>query len=160
MKTSAVVSAAALLALGAVSTAHANPVFHLSGLSPLVHKVGCWDECEEFLEAVEEAREEAVEARAAAREAAEEAAAEYAEERESYGYRPQRSGRQARAMEQPDPTPKAKGAKDSTPKSSDGKASDNKPKAPLKTKDVAANGLTTCKQYSPATGMLLSVPCE
>jgi phosphoglycerate dehydrogenase-like enzyme len=136
--------AAALLALGAASSAQANPAFYLSGLSPLAQKVGCWDACEALLEAVEEAREDA-------REAAEDAAEEYAEELEAYGYNPRRAHRQPRALEH---APKLKRLE-----ATGAKASDNAPAAKTK-KDVAVNTPATCKQYSPATGMLLSLPCE
>jgi hypothetical protein len=152
MKTVPMLAAAALIAAGLTSTAQANPAFYLSGLSPLVQKVGCWDECEEFLEAVEEAREEASEARAEAREAAEDATEEYAEELEEYGYRPRRTHRQAHAQARTMQKPEAETAPESK------SAKENK--APAKTKNVAVNAPATCKQYSPATGMLLSVPCE
>jgi hypothetical protein len=143
--------AAAALALGLSSSAEAAMSVHLSGAPSLVHKAGCWDEdCEEYLEALQEAREEA-------REAAAEAAEEYAEEAEEAaeeGYRPRRARRHHTRRARPAVTERA-------PKPQPVKAAT--PKASVKKRAVAVNTSPTtasCKQYSPATGMVLSVPCE
>jgi len=139
--------AAAALALGLSSTAEAAMSVRLSGVPSLVHKAGCWDEdCEEYLEALQEAREEA-------REGAAEAAEEYAEEAEEAaeeGYRPRRVRRHTRRARP--------AAVESAPKPQPVKAVT--PKASVKKSDVAVNTSAGCKQYSPATGMILSVPCE
>ncbi len=148
MTTLPIAFAAAALALGLASTAQAATSVRLAGAGQalhqsLVHKVGCYDDCEEYLEAVEEAREEAA---AYAEEAAEEA--------DEYGYRPRRAHHRVRSSahsEKPASPAKAKSAEDSpkaTPKSSDGKSK------------VAANAKAACKQYFPSIGQALSVPCE
>ena len=139
--------ATAALALGLASTAQAGMSLRLGAAPSLVEKAGCYDECEYYLEAIQEAREEAQEAREEAREEA----AEYAEEAEEYGYRPRRAPRR-QAM----PSARVEKAAKSAAKSSEVEA----PATPsAKKKDVAVNA-GTCKQYSPATGMILSVPCE
>jgi hypothetical protein len=142
MKILTVFSAAAL-AVGLAATAEAAPRSRLPGMPSLVEKAGCYDECEEYMEAVQEAREEASEA------------AEYAaEEAAEYGYSQHRPRRQARAEPREEaPPPKAD-------KPADKSAKDESPKVSPAKKAVAANTQTNCKQYSPATGMLLSVPCE
>jgi hypothetical protein len=135
------------LALGLASSAQAAMIVPLPGTSTIVEKAGCYDECEYYLEAMQEAREEA-------REAAHEAAEYAAEEAEEYGYRPRRASRRQR-MAKPAQVEKPSALKNVA------KASDEA--APAKAsgakKDVAVN-TGTCKQYSPATGMLLSVACE
>jgi hypothetical protein len=148
MKTLTLASAAAALALGLAATAQAAPSLRLSGVPSLVQKAGCYDECEEYMEAVEEAREEAYEA-----------AAEAAEEAAEYGYNPRRSRRQARAQERESEQPHM--VEKPTADKNAGKSAKEEPAAvaPAK-KAVAVNTQTNCKQYSPATGMLLSVPCE
>ena len=109
----------------------------------LVTKAGCYDECEYYLEAIQEAREEA-------REAAQEAAEYAAEEAEYYGYQPRRARRRSRV---------AKPVKIDKPATKTvAKVAEDEP-ASASAKDVAVNS-GTCKQYSPATGMILSVPCE
>ncbi len=139
--------AAGALALGLATSADAAMRVPVPGAPSLVQKAGCYDDdCEYYVEALEEAREEAHEAAAYAAE-------EYAEQAEEYGYsRPRSSRRQAmpslRADKPDAPAKPAKSVEDKSPKTS------------AKKKDVAVNTTATCKQYSPATGMLLSVPCE
>ncbi len=155
MKTLTTILAAAALALGLASTAEAGLSVRLPStpsLAPsLVHKAGCYDDCEEYLEAAQEAREEV-----------QEQAAEYAEEAEEYGYRPHRGRRHARTepsarYEKPaaaERTPKSKIAEES-PKASDKASESSEGKS-----KVAANAKGTCKQYFPSIGQSLSVACE
>ena len=142
MNTLPIAFAAAALAVGLATTAQAAPPLHLPDAPSLVQKAGCYDACEEFMEAVEEAREEAFEA-----------AAEYAEEAEEYGYRPRRPHRRARAQHRAE----GKAAAETAPKAKSGKEAS--PKTSAKSRDVAVNAADGCKQYFPATGMTLSVPC-
>ena len=138
--------AAAALALGLASTAQAAMSPRLTGAPSLVVKAGCYDECEYYLEALQEAREEA-------REAAQEAAEYAAEEAEEYGYRPRPMRRRQRVakparIERPAAKTVSKASEDAPATASGSK------------KAVAVNAPATCRQYSPATGMILSVPCE
>ncbi|HEY7669442.1 MAG TPA: hypothetical protein VH852_02285 [Hyphomicrobium sp.] len=154
MKVSSITLAAALLAAGLASTAEAAMSVRAAGAASIVHKA-CY-ECEDYLEAVYEAREEA-------REAAAERAEERAEEAEEYGYSRPSAGRRQRVMptarlEKPAPVAsQAKPAKDESAKAEPAKTEAAKTSAKS---DVAVNAPTNCKQYSPATGLLLSVPCE
>jgi len=137
--------AAGALALGLAASAQAAMIVPHPGVSSVVEKAGCYDECEYYLEALQEAREEA-------REAAAEAAEYAAEEAEEYGYRPRRaSRRQAHTVQR---------AKKPAVKAASSKSVEEQPlETSGKKKDVAVN-TGTCRQYSPATGMLLSVACE
>lgn len=144
----------ALAAIPATAPAGAGFTLPAHNAQPLIAKVGCWDECEDYYEAIEEAREEA----------AEEAAA-YAEEAMEEGYSPRRKTRRARRAPRedaaprlravstrpqgsPEPAPTEEGEKKAEPASSAGKRA------------VAVNADGHCKQYFPAVGMTLSVPCE
>jgi len=149
MNTLPIALAAAALAVGLASTAQAAPTLPLPSPPSLMQKAGCYDECEEFMEAVEEAREEAYEAAA-------EAAVEAAEEAEEYGYRPRRASRRDRAL--PPARMVEKPAVGTAPTSRSGKEAS--PTTSAKTTDIAVNVSGGCKQYFPATGITLSVPCE
>jgi hypothetical protein len=118
----------------------------VAGAATVVHKAGCYDECEYYYEALQEAREEA-------REAAEESAAYAAEEAEEYGHRPRSSRRQARIAPPANVAATTKAAAKSSKEEAPAKAA-----GPVK--DVAVNAPAGCKQYFPATGITLSVPCE
>ena len=139
--------AAGALALGLATSAQAAMRVPAPNAPSLVQKAGCYDDdCEYYLEALEEAHE-------AAQETAEEAAEYAAEQAEEYGYRPRRASRR-RAM------PSIQADKSDAPAKPSKSVEEQPAKTSAKTKDVAVNTKTTCKQYSPATGMLLSVPCE
>jgi hypothetical protein len=152
--------AVAAAALGVAGGASAAPFPAETRAShSIVAKAGCWDECEDFYEAVEEAREEASEA-------AEES--EDAEDRED-AYRPGRAERRTRAVEHPAREKAAVPTKRSTRAArAEERAEPAVPPAPKKEKtaeppaksDVAVNDAPACKQYAPAVGMVISVACE
>jgi hypothetical protein len=143
MNKSLIALIAAAAAVAAAPMAEAGFNVRLPGAPSLVTKASCDEDCAEYLEDMAEAREEVVEG-----------AAEAAEEAAEYGYRPQRQQRSVRAERQTAKAAASEDDKDSPHKSSsssDTKSSGGKSK-------VAVNG--ACKQYFPALGMALSVPCE
>jgi hypothetical protein len=139
------------LALGLASSAQAAMSVHRPHTPSLVEKAGCYDECEYYMEAAEEAREEAHEAAAYAAEEY----AEQAEEAAEYGYSRRSSGRRRGRTASPTIAETPAAAKKPS------KSVEEKSTTPsAKKKDVAVNASGNCKQYSPATGIILSVPCE
>jgi len=124
---------AALALAGGLAPAQAGSDLHLGGAPAVVHKADCDEYCAAFLEALK---------------AADKAAAEYAEEMQEHGNRP--------PAQLPSYQPhRVKPAATSAPKQETANAV-----SPAGAADVASNAAGRCQQYFPATGMLLSVPCE
>lgn len=137
--------AAAALAFATAPTAQAGFNLRLGGASSLVHTAGCDEDCAEYLEE-----------RAEERDYQREEAAEHAED-EGYGLRRRGMARQRQVM------PAGRESPGRAAKSSSKSGDDEDVAEPKKTdseKAVAAAPPGGCRQYFPAVGMTLSVPCE